>query len=492
MKQHPLLRLSSVFLAVSCLLLSSAHAQGDSQPVVLKWNFPGTAQKDLKVVQDAINAIIRTRIGATVDLQSIDWGSYEQKMDLTYASSQPCDLAFSANWINNYVQHAAQGNFLALDDLLPKFSPKLYSTYPKEMWNALKVKGNIYGVPSYRNITNQFGFVASKALADKYKLDLSKVNSYQDLTPFLDQIKKGEPGITPLYQTSDYGAMPFQTRQLGWDDVIEELVVVRYNDDNLKAFNIYDTEEFKSAVELNRKWYEAGYYPRDPKSVSDADADLKAGRIAVRLDQWFPQTKSEYGRRFGIEFVGKSFNIPFLPQGGTSGFVTTICRTSKNPEKALKFIELLHTDEQIFNLVAKGVQGRHWVWADQKKKVIRFPDGVTAATNGYNFGTDWMFGNYLDLAYYNSAEEVEERRRLKEISSAAPVSKLYGFNFDITPVRSEVAQLRAIVGEYRAVFGGRVDPSTKLPEMLSRLKQAGIEKVVAEAQRQIDRWKMQH
>src|SRR5260370_22319995 len=37
-----------------------------------------------------------------------------------------------------------------------------------------------------------------KDLADKYGLDLTKVNTFDDLTPFLAAVKAGEPKVTPI------------------------------------------------------------------------------------------------------------------------------------------------------------------------------------------------------------------------------------------------------------------------------------------------------
>src|SRR4051794_36348224 len=44
-------------------------------PVKLIYKFPGTTQKDIGEVQDALSALLQEKIGATIELQLIDWGA---------------------------------------------------------------------------------------------------------------------------------------------------------------------------------------------------------------------------------------------------------------------------------------------------------------------------------------------------------------------------------------------------------------------------------
>ena len=62
-----------------------------------------------------------------------------------------------------------------------------------------------------------------------------------------------------------------------------------------------------------------------------------------------------------------------------------------------------------------------------------------------------------------------------------------GFSFDITEVESEIAALKFIKDKYEKVLTtGTVDPAVEVPKLIEEAKAAGIDKVVAEAQRQFD------
>jgi putative aldouronate transport system substrate-binding protein len=72
---------------------------------------------------------------------------------------------------------------------------------------------------------------------------------------------------------------------------------------------------------------------------------------------------------------------------------------------------------------------------------------------------------------------------------AAEVSPAMGFSFDQDPVRTEVAAVQNVVSQYRkSLENGASDPAVVLGEYQAKLKAAGLEKIIAEKQRQLDIW----
>ena len=101
-----------------------------------------------------------------------------------------------------------------------------------------------------------------------------------------------------------------------------------------------------------------------------------------------------------VPVVQKSVTVPFMTTGAASATSTAICKTSKNPDAAMQIINLFNTDPELYNLLAKGIEGKHWVWVDKDKKVIG--PGPDAAN--YKPGRDWMLGSIFN-AYYVDAEQ---------------------------------------------------------------------------------------
>jgi putative aldouronate transport system substrate-binding protein len=78
---------------------------------------------------------------------------------------------------------------------------------------------------------------------------------------------------------------------------------------------------------------------------------------------------------------------------------------------------------------------------------------------------------------------------MRKFNQTAIFSKALGFQFDATPVRNAMTAVANVAAEYRlGLEFGTVDPDTVLPRFIRSLKDAGIDQIVAEKQRQLDAW----
>ena len=78
----------------------------------------------------------------------------------------------------------------------------------------------------------------------------------------------------------------------------------------------------------------------------------------------------------------------------------------------------------------------------------------------------------------------------KEFNIASVDAPSFGFDFDIEPVSTEVAGFGNVMDEFgKSLFTGSVDPEEYLPKLQEKLEATGIDKVIAEMQKQIDEWK---
>lgn len=454
------------------------------EPVTVSYTYPGTVFKDVQAVEDALNAVLQPKINTTLKLKPIDWGAFDEKMKLAFAAGEECDIVFTAPWINNYIQNIANGNLLPLDNLLAKNAPGLWASMPPTTWDAARVNGKIYGVINQQIFVKPFGFTVRKDLAEKYNLDVTKITKYEELEPFLKAVKEGEPEITPL--TSSYN-WTFETA--GFDPIVsqEVPVAIRFDDKDMKVFNAAATPEFQASMELARKWYEADYTPKDKMEPADADAMWRAGKFAASMAGVVkPGGDIESSQRFGQVVLAQSVTKPFLTTAGTSATLNGICRTSKNPERAMMVLELLNTDKEFYNLLSKGIQGKHWDWADKDNNVIK-PGPANA---DYNPNTDWMFGNQFNAPYIDPEQaKIKAWDATYTLNNDSPPSVALGFNFNPDPVKTELANIAAVVKELQdPLSNGMADPATALPDYLKRLDEAGLQTVIAEAQKQLTAW----
>jgi len=470
------------------------------EPVELTYYFPNSPQKDLQTVEDAVNKLIQPKINATVRLKLIDWGTYEEKMKVVLGSGEPFDLAWTSTGLNNYYQNVANGSFAPLNELIDKYAPETKKGIPDMFLNALKVKGEVYGIPVFQQSTAGYGFEIQKSVADKYQLDWKSVTKLSDLTPFLETVKKNEPNLIPWEYAQNLD--PFLTappmfglETLGDAKTPGDL----YLNDATKVINQYETPEFKEYITMMRDWYTKGYLRKEAPTLKETTADRKAGKNALTLGQI--DIDSQAYEAAGLEFTGRMSNFnkdvhsydmqfvkPLLTTDKAAATITAISANSPNKERAMMLLNLLNTDKEIYNTLVWGVEGKHYKKVADNR-IEGLPEG------GYQIFAPWEFGN-MTLSYLADGDPIGGEVDNKfidmwvDLNKNAIPSNALGFVFDFTPVKTEKANVDAVIDElYYAISSGSIDPEKYLPQFLDKLKNAGTDTILAEKQKQLDEWK---
>lgn len=441
------------------------------------------ALKDLGLVQDAMNKTLKERIQATINLQALDWGAYNDKMTAKNAAGEKYDLAFTASWINSYIDNVKNGVLFDLTELLPKYAGTYYSGLNPSAWNAAKVKGRIYASINQQIWASVVGPLCRKDLAGKYNLDLSKVQKFEDLEPWWTAIVKGEKGkVTPLRPQS-----PWWTTYWGVDSLPGD-VYVYMNDKSAKVQSQSTLPEYKACMEMVRRWYLAGFLPKEVIPTSQVDAEERAGKFASLIHSMKPGIEAEEKAINGWDWISKILDKGYLTTNAITATMTGVNKKTSSAEACVKYFELINTDKPFYNLLCKGIEGKHWIWTDKAKQVIGFPPGVTAQNSPYNPNDDWEYGDQFN-AYYLTEAEVGAWEATKKLNDKATPSPILGFVPSVEPVKNELAEIDAATAEYTNLGLGMLDPATQLPAEAKSLQGAGYNKVLAEWQKQIDAWK---
>ncbi|MBC8924303.1 ABC transporter substrate-binding protein, partial [Escherichia coli] len=73
-----------------------------------------------------------------------------------------------------------KGAFLPLNKYLDKEGKNMKAELNDVLWEGATIDGNIYGVPSNKEVGEQQVYVFNKNLVDKYKMDVTKVKNFSD------------------------------------------------------------------------------------------------------------------------------------------------------------------------------------------------------------------------------------------------------------------------------------------------------------------------
>ncbi|MFC5404083.1 ABC transporter substrate-binding protein [Cohnella soli] len=484
---------------------ASASDQPSSQAanqeaVELTMYIANSPVKDMDRVMEAANKIIKEKINATLKLVVTDWSTYPQKLNLMISSGEPFDIAFTGSWGDlNYFQNASKGAFVDITGLLDKYAPTTKSRVPESVWNGVKVNGKIYGSVNYQvwGMAGARGVQLRKDLVDKYNFDWKSVTKWDDLTPFLDSVKKGEKGVIPFEAGQLFTLQPVFS---GMDAVSDNTLPgwVKYGDQSIHVINQYETPEFKAYLKTMREWYTKGYVRKDAATLKDTSPDRKASKVAGIYSQPLPDAV-DMPELIGMDKMSmsdpaantyaynKRFTEPFISSNAPSAAVLAIGANSKNPERAMQLIELINTNDELFHLIAFGQPDVDYKpIGDRQFEMI--PDK-------YNFNySEWEIGqSYGRMLWDKSTDLTVNDKRLETIYAAdktAMVSPVMGFVFNAEPVKTQIANVNSVTAELlKGLEVGAIDPDKYLDSFLKKLKDAGADAIIAEKQKQIDAWK---
>lgn len=431
---------------------------------------------DKDKIEDAINAYIEPLIGVKVSILTT---KEEPELALALAAGEDIDLFWTASWANgnNYIN---ENSCVDLTDYLEQYSD-LKNSIPENVWTAAQYKGRNYFVPVYKEAATGMCVAYSKNMADKYGWDLSKIKTYEELTPYLEQLKE------------DGCKCPFGISiDLFTTSIINDIEVKAFNgtigirrDDPTKIVNLAESEEYKAYVNLMHEWNKLGYIPAEKvdfnymNDVNDCHDAFESGDLGFIWWQNVPDGEANASARYKtpIEFTMISDN--YLSYNGTFGSAYMINSKSEKVDSCLKFLSLLCTDQVVADYIVWGIEGTHYT---------RDADGYVSpiADSGYKSGGTWATCSVMAPSL-QVGEAADKKAQYAEFNENALVSPLASFTFDQSPVDAEYAAVNAVFEEYRWLLdAGFYDPAEYLPKYQQALKEAGIDTIIAEMQAQYD------
>ena len=476
-------KIASLILVLAMCLALFAGCTGNKNGdyVTLEYWFPvsGMPPADLKQVNEYINTITREKIGVEVALKPIEVNSYENQMAIKINAADEFDICFTAEWCNSYIQNARKGAYLPLDDMLQEYAPNIYNSVSKDLWDLATINGNIYGVVNQQIQPRQGGVVVRKDMADAYGLDVSSIKTLEDLEPFLEFCQKNSSAdqIVSVFDMCGVSAY------LGWDDFgnYDLPGVVRNTDGELKVYNQFESKEFQDLMALGKRWYEAGYFG---SNILTAQPDFKT--ICVKfLSTYKPGVEQDEAIVFGCDVVAIPLGTSVRYTSWDLSTLNAVSATSKHPQEALKFLDLLYSDPNVFNALIYGIEGEHYKKNGENRVEL-------IENSGYVIASGWEFGNQFNQ-WLLPAQADDLWEQTKQCNETANKSTAYGFVFDHADVRTEVANCRAVYEEYwmallLGLFGE--DSEEAYQEFLEKMETAGASKIIAEKQKQLDEWKI--
>ena len=285
--------------------------------------------------------------------------------------------------------------------------------------------GTTYAIPTNSLLTPDGSFLlVNKALADKYKVDMSKVKTIFDMTPYLATIKANEPTVLPVEKpVTTLADIDF------YGPVGSGLGVVNSEEQWLgtsgEAVNPFAASNAKDHFELMYEWRMAGYFTT-AKTAFTEDSTYEEMMVAAPEDadaDWFMTVRD--GSYYDIEkWENEGYYVVThkSPEYTTENSLKTfygISVNTKHKDRCMEILKMMTTEPELKNLLQYGIEGVHYTVNEDKATITR-------SSNDYImdfYGTGNTFIGYVPEEY--GANYISQAL---ELSKVAKINGFIGFD----------------------------------------------------------------
>lgn len=493
-------------LLAGCGKTDSASNGGEldtSEHVTLKWYLHGSNVTDDSAVMEKVNEYLGEKLNMTLEPIWGTWGDFDEGSTLALKGGDEVDIYFTCSWsANEYNKYAKDGYWVRLDDpennLLAQYGSDIWAALPDVLKTGAETDGadgyGVYALPGFKDFGTQNTWDVNVTLLKELGYTLADVESrsYYEFGELLQAAKdaKGDD-FYPLnveamvlermvtntvIVNGDAGTCNVLSYYIDTEDVSKDI--------GSQIVNKFGTEEYKKFVEKTREYYELGYIDPALGNAQTANDTLmakqKSAQYLIGTQSYALGYEVQTSAERGIEVAYVPCTPPYVDKTSTQGAMMAISTTCDNPERAMAFLNLLNTDSYLMTLLEYGVEGIHYNLNDdglvvfndeQRANYTPWRNGmgnITLLPPQEGEGKDFFTETFIP--YYSSAKGIPA----------------FGYVFDSSSVETELAALANVAGQYAlALDAGTVDPATALPEFLQKLEDAGMQKVIDEANAQL-------
>ncbi len=447
---------------------------------VLVWAFEGYPNEIMRVkeINEYLSALGKDYVVCLLPVAGIfnSNNTYPENLDKLIASGEQVDIIYSSNMNSGeagmypYHRDVFAGRLEPLDGYLSDtdIGRRLYELMPENHWEALRVNGSIYGVDGgVKTIAPNYGYYFNEELVNKYGYDIYKPFSEQ--IDILKSIEENE-NVDTIACHTNFVAVRW------WSDSPHITSAVCFDMASGKAKSILEDEEYLTNL---RELFDANREGVVDKLSAQKRQSFFAYRDVIELPYDTDQPVSvPYGMKnqdiVKAIPVFKDTILSYCPAA------TGISAYSTHKDMAFDLLALTQTDAALNNLLVYGVADEDYTIENGCAKTI---------INALNIK---RFANRLICLPCIIEGDSEDTPRLLR-SALENGKRVSGFVFDGSECIAESWATQDILDELNDMILLSESQYNSFDELISdyqkKLKSAGIDKIIDEADRQYALWR---
>lgn len=432
------------------------------------------SEQDFQRTEKYFNQVLREKdFPYEVDFVTEDTVKDNQVVDLLDTGMMFWEKSYDLN------QDILEGKFIPLDDYLNTEEGKVVKqAFPEAVWDAYKTDGKQYTFLSMGFVPAKKAYIWDKKIAEKY--DVHPEAWGEDLWKHEEELVKvleGEKKSSEVPFLAIEGVRNYLDEPVGMTKVLGLYypIVIREDDETVTAEFLYETEEYQENLKGFQNLYEKGIYNPDMEESGQLQR-----RTFLTVDTMF-MSKDAYGSWRTKEFWDmhdvKEFGREALWHLSCNADETGITVESKHPEEVFRFMCELYKDEELINALTCGEEDVDFILEENRAVGINPQERYFACNSA---------GNRF-MGYVRVGEDKNKRELYPKLLKEAKVSKINGFKFSGKRCTEELGKVFQVTLERNNWTGKEI--LYKNEKIVQMYKDAGIDKVIDEWNRQFKEWK---
>jgi len=480
--------------------VKDAAAAGSLPLANIKIIVAGDEPIDQQRVFDEVEA--RTRDTLNIKLAAVytPWGDYHDKHQLMGASGEEYDIFLNFQFD---MQLAFQrGEAIRLNDLIAEYGKDILANISPDDMKSGYVGGDLLAIPAvYFKDSIYETILVRKDLREKY--NCPPITDAETMATYLDAIAENEPGMIAslgwaarrAHEIDFFGDRVWNWYGFGVTTNTTPGYWFEDGDDAWVVKSYYEEEGYQKPLrDYTVRGFQSGWWPYDVDNVQKQEGDnaFIAGKTALEQRDLYHFTR--YVTEIEVEGAEIEWTVmypnkPIKPD--PSNNFAQISSTSKNPDRAMSFLNWIQASQDNYDLWYWGIKGVHYDLDAQGTVVLRegvVGGGTTGSDNPYA-PTPWYFKNIKwDRSVNTDAQITIEAMEWNKNAVRKPMPKTSTFKMNLDPVEVEIAQIERVNDELGRTVAlriaqGEADAQAKFIEALYA---AGLQKYLDELQRQLD------
>lgn len=473
----------------------------DTEDIVVVWPSMSAIPSGLQAVEDAINEITEAEINTHVTLNMIEVGNYEQQVNLMISSGEQIDLMITLpSGTTGLSSMMSQKQLIDITDLLSEYAPNALAGVG-DIIGGTQLDGATYAFPAYRSMASAIYInMRTDVLEDLGLLEKAhNMTSFSEFEEILQAVAESDKWSTlsPIVNNDAEGSVLPYSNTLYYTDNFSDIsdfdslgstyVGVDVNDDSATVVNLYATDAYKNNYELVKKWYDNGWVYKDAATSSDMGAELVKSNVGFSYIAMTEKgSESSTDTNCGMEMTKIAIHDMPISTSTAAKFTWAVPTSSKAPEAAITFLEMMFTDSRVANLFAWGIEGTDYELNE---------DGVACYIEGNEspayHSVDFLNASSFVVAPWDGSDP-DLREQQAQYMEESPISPYLGFSCDTTSITNEITAMTNAVSEYGPQIGSGMADEDTFQAFLDKLDSGDFQNIVDLYQTELNEWLSQN